>query len=66
MHLHYIHVARSCTSPYFDDAEELERADRDEYGKTYKVPAGMTYEQWYNKYVQGCSEKLVQTVNNHV
>ncbi len=42
---------RSCTAPYFDDAEDLERVARGEDGKTYKVPANMTYEQWKEKYV---------------
>ena len=42
---------RSCTAPYFDDAEDLERIARGEDGKTYKVPADMTYEKWKEKYV---------------
>lgn len=42
---------RSCTAPYFADDEKAERIARGEDGKNYKVPADMTYRQWYNKYI---------------
>lgn len=42
---------RSCTAPYFDDDEDLERIARGEDGKTYTVPADMTYEDWKSVYV---------------
>ena len=44
---------RSVTVPYFDDdfGEIGERAARDENGKTYYVPADMTYKEWEKKYV---------------
>lgn len=37
---------RSCTAPYFEDAEDLERIARGENGGIYSVPGNMTYEQW--------------------
>ena len=44
---------RSTTVPYFDDEwSGGERAARGEDGKTYYVPADMTYEEWKNKYVK--------------
>ncbi|MCI9641258.1 MAG: minor capsid protein [Eubacterium sp.] len=44
---------RSVTVPYFDDdfGEIGERAARDADGKTYYVPADMTYKEWEKKYV---------------
>lgn len=43
---------RTTTVPYFDDddREGLERAARDESGKTYYVPADITYKEWQDKY----------------
>lgn len=45
---------RSTTIPYFDDefSTELERAARDESGKTYYVPANMTYKDWEKQFVK--------------
>ena len=57
---------RSCTAPYFDDAEDLERTARSEDGKTYKVPADMSYKDWKEKYVPNYSEKSVQQGNKNV
>ena len=50
MHPH----CRSTTVPYFDDTltQTEQRAARGEDGKTYYVPADMTYKQWYEKYVK--------------
>ena len=50
MHPH----CRSTTVPYFDDTltQTEQRAARGEDGKTYTVPADMTYQQWYEKYVK--------------
>ena len=44
---------RTTTVPYYEDVEnEGTRVARDPVtGKTYKVPADMTYEQWKNRYV---------------
>ena len=44
---------RSTTVPYFGDAltQEEVRAARGEDGKTYYVPADMTYREWYEQYV---------------
>ena len=45
---------RSCTVPYFEDNDENGmRAARDENGKTYYVPADMTYEEWAQRSVKG-------------
>lgn len=45
---------RTTTAPYFDDkfTQQQERSARDENGRTYYVPANMTYKEWYNKYVK--------------
>ena len=44
---------RSCTVPYFADNDENGmRAARNAEGKTYYVPASMTYGEWQEKYVQ--------------
>lgn len=42
---------RSTVAPYFADDEETERAARYEDGKTYYVPANMTYPEWKKKFV---------------
>lgn len=46
---------RTTTVPYFDDDFDLvgERAARGEDGKTYHVPADMTYKQWKEQFVDG-------------
>lgn len=46
---------RSTTVPYFDDEFDLmgERAARGEDGKTYHVPATMTYPEWKKSFVDG-------------
>lgn len=45
---------RSCTCPHFDDEfAGGERAARDECGKTYHVPADMTYKEWKETIVDG-------------
>lgn len=45
---------RTTTAPYFDDkfTQQQERSARDENGRTYYVPADMTYKEWYSKYVK--------------
>lgn len=49
---------RGCTCPYFDDEFDSvgERAARGKDGKTYYVPADMTYEEWKRTFV-ALSEK---------
>lgn len=46
---------RSTTCPYFKDnfGEVGERAARGEDGKTYYVPADMSYEEWEKTFVEG-------------
>lgn len=46
---------RTTEAPYFsdEDLQNAERIARGEDGRTYKVPASMSYEEWYNKYVKG-------------
>lgn len=57
---------RSCTAPYFEDAEDLERTARSEDGKPYKVPADTGYKEWKEKYVLDSSEKSVQHGSKNV
>ena len=42
---------RSTTISYRKNKEDRTRAARDDKGKTYKVPANMNYNEWYNNYV---------------
>lgn len=46
---------RSTTVPFFDDEFDSvgERAARGEDGKTYYIPADMTYKQWQKAFVEG-------------
>ncbi len=50
---------RGCTCPYFDDEFTVgeERVARNEEGKTYNVPANMTYEEWKQSFVEDGSKK---------
>lgn len=42
---------RTTTIPYFEDEEDTgKRAAKKPRGKTYYVPAKMTYKEWYEKY----------------
>lgn len=45
---------RTTTAPYFNDefTQQQKRSARDKDGKTYYVPANMTYKEWYSKYVK--------------
>jgi len=43
---------RSTTIPYFEDSRPQFRAAKDENGKNIKVPASMTYDEWYDKYIK--------------
>lgn len=45
---------RSAVAPYFG-ALDGTRIARGEDGKNYKVPANMSYQEWYNKYVKDAS-----------
>ena len=51
---------RSTTIPYFEDdfGQPGERAARSEDGKTYYVPADMTYQEWKKSFVEGNKEDL--------
>lgn len=52
---------RTTTAPYFDDFTENEkRAARDENGNYKKVPADMTYDEWYKKYVKSSPKALAE------
>ena len=54
---------RSTTAPYFEDdfGEIGERAARDENGKTYSVPADMTYAEWEKAFAEGDKNGLQKT-----
>lgn len=56
---------RSTTVGYFEDMVQGGRAARNEEGKTYEVPADMTYEEWHGKYVNGSgtSNNISGTIN---
>lgn len=53
---------RSTTVPYFEDdfGQIGERAARGEDGKTYYVPANMTYKEWKETFVDGGDKKGLQ------
>lgn len=55
---------RSTTVPYFDDEWDRsgERAARGEDGKTYYVPADMTYPEWEKAMVDGQTDDLKPAV----
>lgn len=55
---------RSTTVPYFDDewGRSGERAARGEDGKTYYVPADMTYPEWGKAMVDGQTDDLKHAV----
>jgi len=49
----YHPFCRTTTVPYYDDAEVGTRVARDPVtGRSYEVPANMTYEEWYDKYIK--------------
>lgn len=53
---------RSCTCPYFDDEfAKVGRAARGEDGKTYHVPADMTYKQWKEKVVKEKDSDIIKS-----
>lgn len=53
---------RSTTVPYFDDefTQGWERAARDEHGKTYYVPADMTYKEWRKAFTEGDKSGIIK------
>lgn len=58
---------RSTTIAYFGEEtlSNMERRARDpETGDTYKVPADMNYEEWYDKYVGASIDKLNRRNSN--
>lgn len=59
---------RSTTVPYFDDdlGETGERAARDKDGKTYYVPANMTYKDWEKTFVDGGDKSGLQEIKKSV
>lgn len=58
---------RSTTAPVFNDEFDNigERAAKGEDGKTYYVPADMTYKEWKDSFVQsGSKTELTKTIND--
>lgn len=57
---------RSTTVPYFDDEFDSigERAARDADGKTYYIPADMTYKQWQKSFVDGDKTGLQEVISD--
>lgn len=62
---HPFHPRCRCDeAPYYDEGEELginrKRVARDPVtGKEYKVPADMTYEEWYDKFIKDNPEEIL-------
>ncbi len=57
----YHPFCRTTTVPYYDDADKGTRVARDPVtGKNYDVPADMSYEQWYDKYIKDNPEALLE------
>lgn len=59
---------RSTTCPYFDDefSNLGKRAARGEDGKTYFVPANMTYREWEKQFVSGNKSELNKDKANDI
>ena len=59
---------RSTTCPYFDDEFDNigERAARGEDGKTYYIPANMTYKEWENAFVNGDKSGLQEVKHDDI
>lgn len=55
---------RSCTCPWFEDNDDGTRIARGADGKTYQVPANMTYKDWKNSFVDGGSKKDLTKSSN--
>lgn len=56
----YHPFCRTTTVPYYDDAEVGTRVARDPVtGRSYEVPANMTYEEWYDKYIKNNPEAIL-------
>jgi SPP1 gp7 family putative phage head morphogenesis protein len=58
---------RSTTVPYFEDdfGEVGERAARGEDGKTYYVPANMTYKEWKETFVDGEDKSIFDVIQKN-
>lgn len=50
---------RCTTAPYIEDEEGMTRIARDKDGKTYDVPADMTYSEWKEKFVDENSVSVI-------
>ncbi len=53
---------RCCTAPYFDNWYGLDRkrvAVNPATGKEYKVPADMTYQEWFDKYIKDDPKEIL-------
>ncbi len=62
-----IHANDRCTTvAVFDDdiLNVLQRKARDENGKPILVPQNMTYQQWYDKYIEG-TDYLIKTQGSY-
>ena len=57
---------RCTTVADFDDevTEELKRRAEDENGNSILIPQNMTYQQWYNKYIES-TDYLIKTQGNY-
>jgi len=56
---------RCCTCPYFADMVDIgERAARGKDGKTYYVPADMTYPEWEKAFVEGDKSDLQEVIKD--
>jgi SPP1 gp7 family putative phage head morphogenesis protein len=46
-------LCRCTTIPYYEEDEEETRVARDAKGKTYKLPANVSYPEWLKMYIHG-------------
>ncbi len=52
---------RRITTPYFDDMDKYgERTAKDNEGKTFYVPADMTYKEWEGKLDNGGGDGIIK------
>lgn len=54
------HFCRTTTAPYYGEDEGTRKARDPVTNKSYDVPANMTYEEWYDKYIKNNPEAILE------